>query len=225
MPEESLYKQLNQDKFDFYVMSDDCIVCGVPQAEAPDLIDHSKLVQGVCYFKKQPETPEEIKRAINAMSVSCISALRYRGTNEAILKQLYEVDLAKQCDNKPIGDYKVVIRNRATFKYNGTINELFDSVIKGMLRSASSRVSILKSNNKNYFKFKYRWYEGVAGMIYTCNFNEGLCEMEFKRERWEAIHPMSGSLLQEILTKDNKASDITWFDMEKSNKTGTPLPY
>jgi len=225
MPEVSLYKQLNQDKGDFYVMSDECIVCGAPQAEAPDLIDHSKLVHDVCYFKKQPETPEEIRRAIDAISVSCINALRYRGTNEAILKQLYEVDLAKQCDNKPIGNYKVIVRNRVTFKYNGTINELFDSVTKGIARSEPDNISNFKSNNKDYFKFKYRWYEGVAGMIYTCNFYGDLCEMEFKRERWKAIHPMNGGFLHDILTKDNKASDITWFDKDKSNKLGTPLPY
>lgn len=46
---------------DFYVECDVCTSCGAPQAEAPDLIDHSKTYYSHCYFKKQPETEEEIK--------------------------------------------------------------------------------------------------------------------------------------------------------------------
>jgi hypothetical protein len=84
---------------DFYVECGVCTSCGAPQAEAPDLIDHSKQ-DGHCYFKKQPETEEEIERAINAISVSCISGLRYGGTNEKILKRLYEIGEGEQCDHK-----------------------------------------------------------------------------------------------------------------------------
>lgn len=79
-----------------------CTSCGAPEAEAPDLIDHSQADYGHCYFKKQPETEEEIERAINAIAVSCIGGLRYGGTNEKILKQLYEMGEADQCDHKPL---------------------------------------------------------------------------------------------------------------------------
>ena len=85
---------------DFYVENGVCTSCGAPQAEAPDLIDHSKLEYGHCYFKKQPETDEEIERAINAIAVSCISGLRYGGTNEKILKRLNEIGEGEQCDHK-----------------------------------------------------------------------------------------------------------------------------
>ena len=70
---------------DFYVENQVCTACGAPEAEAPDLIEHSKLEYGHCYFKKQPQTPEELDRAINAMSVSCISGIRYGGKDEFIL--------------------------------------------------------------------------------------------------------------------------------------------
>src|SRR5215213_5006329 len=76
---------------DFYVENGVCITCGAPEAEAPDLIEHSKIEYGHCYFKKQPETEDEIERAINAIAVSCISGLRYGGTDEKILKRLYEI--------------------------------------------------------------------------------------------------------------------------------------
>ena len=51
-----------------------------------------------CYFKKQPETEEETARAINALTVSCISAVRYRGTNEEILKKIIDLGGKEECD-------------------------------------------------------------------------------------------------------------------------------
>lgn len=88
---------------DFYVENQVCIACGAPEAEAPDLIDHSKIEYGHCYFKKQPQTPDELNRAISAMQVSCISGLRYGGQDEEILKRLYREGLANECDHKPKG--------------------------------------------------------------------------------------------------------------------------
>lgn len=86
---------------DFYVQNQVCIACGAPEAEAPDLIDHSKIEYGHCYFKKQPKTPDELSRAISAMQVSCISGLRYGGKDEEILKHLYESGLADECAHQP----------------------------------------------------------------------------------------------------------------------------
>ncbi|NRF38326.1 ferredoxin [Pedobacter foliorum] len=86
---------------DFYVKNQVCTACGAPEAEAPDLIDHSKTEWGHCYFKRQPQTPEELERAICAMEVSCVSGIRYGGKDESILRQLYERGLGGECDYKP----------------------------------------------------------------------------------------------------------------------------
>ena len=109
---------------DFYVENGVCTSCGAPQEEAPDLIDHSKSDYGHCYFKKQPQTNEEIESAINAISVSCIAGLRYGGTDEKILKRLYEIGEGEQCDHKPIGHYKTIIWDKVTFLYDGSTREL-----------------------------------------------------------------------------------------------------
>ncbi|QNN40473.1 MULTISPECIES: ferredoxin [Pedobacter] len=85
---------------DFYVENQVCIACGAPEAEAPDLMEHSKIEYGHCYFKKQPTTTDELDRAINAMQVSCISGIRYGGKDKAILKRLYDLDLQTECDYK-----------------------------------------------------------------------------------------------------------------------------
>ena len=85
-------------KGDFYVENQACITCGSTEAEAPDLIEHSKVEYGHCYFKKQPQTPEELDRAISAMQVSCAAGVRYGGKDEAILKRLYALGLQSKCD-------------------------------------------------------------------------------------------------------------------------------
>jgi len=85
---------------DFYVENEVCITCRAPEAEAPDLIEHSKIEYGHCYFKKQPTTADELDRAINAMLVSCISSIRYAGKDKAILKRLYDLGMQAECDYK-----------------------------------------------------------------------------------------------------------------------------
>ena len=102
------------NKGDFYIGNGECITCGAPQAEAPDIIEHGE--DGHCYFKKQPQTETELDQAISAMMVSCISALRYGGTEEKILKRLYEDGMADLCDNIPEGKYSILVRDWVSFK-------------------------------------------------------------------------------------------------------------
>jgi hypothetical protein len=49
---------------------------------------------------RQPETEEEIEQAINAIAVSCVSAVRYGGTDPKIIKRLYSLNLESECDYK-----------------------------------------------------------------------------------------------------------------------------
>ena len=88
--------KLNADG-DFYVVWNACTLCGAPEAEAIGLMEHS---DDGCYFIRQPETEEEIEQAINAISVSCVSAVRYGGTDKKILKRLYDLNLAAECDHE-----------------------------------------------------------------------------------------------------------------------------
>jgi len=60
----------------FYVLANNCIACGAPQAEAPGLVDGCGSEDG-CHFRRQPETPEEVDSAIRATFVSCIEVYRY----------------------------------------------------------------------------------------------------------------------------------------------------
>ena len=68
----------------FYSVKDRCIICLAPESVAPHLMGLYEDPSGTnrmshCFFKKQPETAEEIDHAIAAMNISCVQNLRYAG--------------------------------------------------------------------------------------------------------------------------------------------------
>jgi hypothetical protein len=74
-----------------------CIACGAPELEAPDLLAQWTGDDTETYFTRQPETPDEIERACCALEVCCVDALRYGGTDPAILRRLG--NLEELCDH------------------------------------------------------------------------------------------------------------------------------
>src|SRR4051812_12847152 len=95
----------------FYVVKDECISCGAPQAEAPGLVT---LDVNGCYFHKQPETTAEVNDAIRAILVSCIEVYRYGGDDPSIRRRLAELGHARLCD-RPLEGHPVVLRNHVRF--------------------------------------------------------------------------------------------------------------
>ena len=90
----------------FYVEANFCLGCCTPEYEAPDLMGFEENLENPsygCFFKKQPETPDELNRTLSAMQVNCIDTLRYGGTDTAILRRLQELGMEDQCDH-PLPD-------------------------------------------------------------------------------------------------------------------------
>lgn len=207
-------------KGDFYVENSVCISCGAPEAEAPDLIEHSKFEYGHCYFKKQPQTDDEIERAIQAIAVSCIAGLRYGGTDEKILKRLYEIGIAEQCDNKPKGNYKTIIWNKVTFDYKGSIEELTELMMSQLLQKSSylnKQIQIFNFKNDKYFEFIYRWTDGAPGNIFKCYFLEGnkfRVETKVERNGYEISLRGNAIIFNAILRSNLNISEILWFDKD-----------
>jgi hypothetical protein len=77
----------------FGVLKDECILCGAPGAEAPDLMAFDEEANS-CYFRRQPTTPEEVARAVRAVDISCCAAVVYRGEDPEILRMLREINEA-----------------------------------------------------------------------------------------------------------------------------------
>lgn len=82
---------------DFYVAHNCCTQCEAPCREAPDLIG---MDEDGCFFRRQPANVDELSKAIDALNVSCMGALRYCGDNPAILEHLREY-AEDACDYGP----------------------------------------------------------------------------------------------------------------------------
>jgi hypothetical protein len=85
---------------DFYVVAGLCIACTAPEHEAPALMAHDETeeIGYHCYFKRQPENPDEIQLAIRAIRVGCCGAVRYGGHNPQIIQQLMALGSRDDCD-------------------------------------------------------------------------------------------------------------------------------
>ena len=86
---------------DFYVEADRCTQCCIVHGEAPDLMNDCGREFRQCYFRRQPQTPEEVERAIRAVWASEVAALRYGGTDQAIIRRLHEMGCGDCCDHPP----------------------------------------------------------------------------------------------------------------------------
>ena len=70
----------------FYVLKDTCLGCALPvDAWAPDLME---MKDGVCCFRRQPTTADEVARACEAAMNSCPRAIRFGGIDPAVIRML-----------------------------------------------------------------------------------------------------------------------------------------
>jgi hypothetical protein len=224
MAKQLTYKgQYPLNRGDFYTENGSCTVCGAPQAEAPDLIEHAK-VDGHCYFRRQPVTETDIDQAIAAMQVSCVGALRYGGTDEGILKRLYENGMAELCDNKPQQHYPVVIRNRVSFIYNGPFQEMVEE-LKTYLLQINKNFTITDESRdlQGVFRFIQRWYPNVPGTMYEVR-ESGPQEMNIsvRQEQGKADETVGRSWsVHDFLQQNMLISRIQW----KADDPGNTIIY
>ncbi len=80
----------------FYVVKGECLHCCLAPHEAPELMASPVDTNEDCYFKRQPETPEEVEHAINAVMITEMDCIRYGGDDPAIIQRLGE-----KCDRYP----------------------------------------------------------------------------------------------------------------------------
>jgi len=79
----------------FYVQDTCCMSCGVPQAIAPDLVGWTNENLTQCQWLKQPQTADELDRAIKIIHTQELGCHRYSGKDPAILQRLP----AEDCDH------------------------------------------------------------------------------------------------------------------------------
>ena len=72
---------------DWYTTGE-CMACGAPEAEAPELLSPRDGDDLETYFVRQPATGHEVEHACRAAEVCCVSALRSGGHDPAIIQRL-----------------------------------------------------------------------------------------------------------------------------------------
>ena len=72
---------------DFIVEDGNCMLCCLPEMEAPELMESDDLS---CYFKRQPRTEVEVDQAIEAINVSCCDAVVYVGNDRSIIRRILD---------------------------------------------------------------------------------------------------------------------------------------
>lgn len=215
----------------FYVEMDACIACGAPQPEAPELIDHTKE-DGDCYFKKQPETEEELVKAIKAMWVSCINGLRYGGNDEAIIKRLYQVGLGDLCDVKPREHYKLLVRNTTNFRWQKDFfsvrNWILDKFTKSKYNNFHNKVLDVEEG-LNTYRFTHRWFEnqGKAGIIYLL---KHISDDEYELQLLPEMNTAPDTIiwwadsLNDGMISNTAISDIRWYEIGNNKSIAYKLP-
>jgi hypothetical protein len=86
---------------DFYVERDRCMRCCVPHGEAPELLNDPTIEFQERFFRRQPISAEDVDRALRAITLSCIRALCYHGSDPAILSRLRQLGRSDCCDVMP----------------------------------------------------------------------------------------------------------------------------
>lgn len=87
----------------FYVENGPCITCHAPATQAPELFgffEEPPELRGYshCYVRRQPATPDELNRMLQAIEAACCSGLRYCGDDPAILGRLERAGFGSRCD-------------------------------------------------------------------------------------------------------------------------------
>src|SRR4051812_19830613 len=85
---------------DFYVEAGMCMRCCLPHHEAPELMNDPSVEFWECYFRRQPETAEEVEHAVQALYVSELACLRYGGKDEKIIRRLHVLGVGHVCDHE-----------------------------------------------------------------------------------------------------------------------------
>jgi hypothetical protein len=111
MNQENLVEPLYERDADgvagaFYVVKGMCITCALPPEIAPANITWDEQFKrsgcvgcpNHCRVEKQPETPEELDRMIEAACGSCVEAIRYCGTDPEIFARFRNLGYEKLCD-------------------------------------------------------------------------------------------------------------------------------
>jgi hypothetical protein len=231
---------------DFYVENGQCITCLAPEHAAPALMGFHKDPTGSnreshCYFARQPQSQDEIYRAIRAVWSGCCGALRYAGTDPEVIRRLTDLGLEGQVDARPLNQDRPVlyrqprvVRDHVTFTVMGggiDAPAVMAVVAKWLVGSRSPFGSVTDvESHADSARVTYSWYEKVRGMLLTVKRSQD------GPESWLLIVGTGDGhvgtmgisfLVDDCLRGDHRVSAIRWYtrdDWNAGHTRWTSLP-
>lgn len=207
----------------FYVVKDECISCGAPESHAGELMSHDD--SGHCFFVRQPSTSEEVSAAIGAVWVSCCAAVRYGGTDTAILTRIGNLGELSLCDNPPSPPPPTILRDCARFEYSSPdCNSSKRSDLKQIIRFIAKSLSDSYTRNSG---FRYWWSSGSFRHEWAVSVSKNSIRFHVKSEgegRWllrmsenELARIGMAIALDGVLRKNGLFQNIRWFSVDEAS--------
>jgi hypothetical protein len=178
---------------------------------------------GHCFFVRQPSTSEEMSAAIGAVWTSCCAAVRYGGTDIAILTRLGNLGELSRCDNPPAPPPPIILRDCARFEFrnlDGKHSKRSD--LKQILRFIAESLSNRYTRNSG---FRYWWSSGSfrhewGGISFRCSIRfhvksegEGLWLLRMSDN--ESARTGMAIALNDALRKNGLFKEIRWFSLDE----------
>jgi hypothetical protein len=211
----------------FYVLNGCCTACGVPTAIAPELFEFDSTDH--CYVKRQPGSNAEMEKALHVLRGQELGCVRYRGTDEAILRRLAEAGEADQCDH-PLPGVGVALRNVVTFVDRNAdglrhdafrLLEEFSNYLKGRYSHVEVRTKPIERRQREA-SFALAWFEDDFHPISVRPVEDS--------DRWLILHRGNLGLsefLDDWLRSAERFSDLRWYteDAWQRSEVGQPHPW
>lgn len=216
----------------FYVAKDQCITCMAPEAEAPSLMAFDEE-RSSCYFRRQPESPDETYRAMRACWVSCCGAVRYGGSDPDVIARLANIGLASQIDLPVKEPVHRVVRDRATFEYDATASpkELAADLGAELVAAFPHGTVSETVGGDEWASFVWSWAESIPGarMALEVRRLAGVGDQWMVRltEPEHVAAPSIGTSVDDALRATGRAQNLRWHTLaewESERREGSPLP-
>ena len=190
-----------------------------PHAQAPTLMGFDELDEH-CFVQKQPQTDEEIYRAIRAVRSAEVKCLRYKGHDPDILRRLDEIGEVEACDYPLPTTSGPILRDHVTFASTfadepwHVATALREYILSLNSEYVKYEVTHLERDG-NAVAFAYSWFEDH---YYTINVERG----ERLTSRWLVHHSPIwevGSvgvslMIDDWLSRDPRFSSCRWYTSE-----------
>jgi hypothetical protein len=133
--------QVGSASGDFYLQDGCCTSCGVPQAIAPELVGWKDENSGGCYWIKQPETLDEMDRAIRILHTQELGCHRYSGKEPAILYKLPPEDCDILRPDMALNHWPTLGASDVPLKFSLSVSENEHGLLRKLWRKLTRTTS------------------------------------------------------------------------------------